>query len=68
RKAASALPAAQRPKLEEVTGGAPMKRLRRIRSRTTGCYTENGLFAPPPQERPAQHDYCQLEGAGVAVS
>ncbi|MGB9317114.1 MAG: hypothetical protein WCB62_19120, partial [Pseudolabrys sp.] len=65
---ASALPAAQRPKLEEVTGGAPMKRLRRIRSRTTGCYTENGLFAPPPQERPAQHDYCQLEGAGVAVS
>jgi hypothetical protein len=68
RKAASALPAMQRPKLERVKGSAPMKQLRRIRTRTTECYAENGLFAPPPQERPARRDIGQLDGAGVAVS
>src|SRR6185295_10946111 len=62
RKAASALPATQRPKLERVTGSAPMKRLRRIRTRTTEGYAENGLFAPPPQERPRGATTASLTG------
>jgi hypothetical protein len=59
RKAASALPTVQRPKLETVTGDAPMKAVFADWREPPNVAPENGLFALQPQERLA----ARLESA-----
>src|SRR5262249_50959915 len=62
RKAASALPAMQRPKLERVTGSAPMKQLRRIRTRTTNVTPRMAFLRRPRKNVPHGATSASLTG------
>src|ERR1700688_2993037 len=61
RNAASAVPITHRPKLEEVTGNAPMGRLTADFRANRQGWAENGLFAPPPQERRSRRSDRRLK-------